>query len=65
MPADDDISPDVLAVLDEFFPDGLPPSATAEVIASGKAKILNPPRDPNPLLDLTELWSEEGEDEAA
>jgi hypothetical protein len=62
---DDDISPVVFAVLDEFFPDGLPPSVTAEVIASGKAKILNPPREQHPLLDLTDLWSEEGEDEVA
>lgn len=56
---DDDISPDVLAILDEFFPDGLPPSATAKVIASGEAKIINPAGRNRPLLDLTELLEEE------
>jgi hypothetical protein len=57
-----DISDDALAVLQEFFPDGLPPSATAQAIESGQARVINTSRRTTPLLDLTELWSEDGDD---
>jgi len=49
---DPDVNTELDAILAEYFPDGLPPSATAAAAARGEATVISTKRQPRPILDL-------------